>query len=307
MKPVVVSLGLALSLSACGVDVGAPGAWVPIEDVEPPFATESNLAMAPSTFRSLHPVATDRIRVVSFNIDLEVPGVSPSAVADAIANDPNLASAGVFLMQDCESYPGEAASRVRPIAEQLGLDYLYVPARIKDGDPTHTHGLAILTAFPITNVLRKELPLSQAGAQRKIAVSADLEIGDRVLHIIDVHLELGLDTGKRLAQLRPAVIDAPQATLVAGDFNMSWVQWAPGGVPVLSGTGATDQSETVISYMKALGFDAPTEGSGPTAHAFGIEARVDAIFSRGLDVTFGGVPRIGPSDHWPVWVDVALR
>jgi hypothetical protein len=58
--------------------------------------------------------------------------------------------------------------------------------------------------------------------------------------------------------------------------------------------------------MHALRFDAPTAGSGPTAHAYGIEARVDAFFTRGLNVAFGGVEHIGQSDHWPIWVDVQL-
>ena len=294
---------LLLAIAGCGVNVGAPGEWVPVDQVEAPLAVEASATAPPSTFRSLHPVATDVIRVVTYNVD-EENDIVPSALVSAIENDPDLASASVFLLQEVEAYPGEAASRIQPLAQALGLGYIYVPARIKD-DPSHTHGLAILSAFPIENVEKKELPMS--GTSMRIAVAADLVVGDRVLHIVDLHLGFDSDAATRIAQLRPGVIDAPDATLVAGDFNMSWVQWTPVGVPILSGTSATDQAAAVTSYMRALHFDAPTVDSGPTATAFGIEARVDAIFTRGLDATFGKVERVGPSDHWPVWADVRLR
>ena len=35
-----------------------------------------------------------------------------------------------------------------------------------------------------------------------------------------------------------------------------------------------------------------------------LSARVDAVFARGLEVTFGGIPRVDP--QWPMWVDVQL-
>jgi endonuclease/exonuclease/phosphatase (EEP) superfamily protein YafD len=46
--------------------------------------------------------------------------------------------------------------------------------------------------------------------------------------------------------------------------------------------------------------------SGPTEHAYGLEVKLDSIYTRGLDVTFGGVVRTGPSDHRPMYIDVKL-
>jgi hypothetical protein len=91
--------------------------------------------------------------------------------------------------------------------------------------------------------------------------------------------------------------------LVAGDFNTNWVTWA-GSVPVLASD--RDQAPILDSYMTSLAFEAPSATSGPTEHAYGLEFKLDSIYTRGLDVTFGGVVRTGPSDHWPMYIDVKL-
>jgi endonuclease/exonuclease/phosphatase (EEP) superfamily protein YafD len=95
------------------------------------------------------------------------------------------------------------------------------------------------------------------------------------------------------------------SVVVGGDFNSCWVEWANGSVPVLTSTSASDQSRVIDSYMSAIHFDAPTRDSGPTEHMFGLEQRLDMIYTRGLQATFGAVERVGPSDHWPMWIDVA--
>lgn len=67
-----------------------------------------------------------------------------------------------------------------------------------------------------------------------------------------------------------------------------------------------DPALILDSYMASLSFDAPSAASGPTEHAYGLEFKLDSIYTRGLDVTFGGVVRTGPSDHWPMYIDVRL-
>jgi len=234
------------------------------------------------------------LRVVTYNTEY---GEDPEGLADAILNTPELASAGVFLLQEEEDHPEEGTSRAQQLADLVGLDYVYIPAREK-GDGTH--GLAIMTAFPLENVEMMDLPLANNGVQR-IAVQADVVAGDRTLHVIDIHLETRLSPSDRVEQLHPAVIDAPDASLVAGDFNTNWVTWA-GDIPVLS--AEHDQVPILNSYMAALGFDAPSADSGPTEHMYGLEFKLDSIYTRGLSTTFGGVVKVGPSDHWPMYIDV---
>lgn len=286
-------------LSGCGLNASGAGAWTPLDQLAPPVVGEMSTMMPPSPFRAGHPVVSDPIRIVTYNTEITI---DPLAIANAIETTPELAQAGVFLLQESEQYPGEQASRVKPLAEHLGLNYAYIPEW--EMSPGHTQGLAVMSAYPIENVMRMDLPL--AGPHRRASAAADIIVGDRVLHVITVHLELRTNAGQRLAQLRPAVIDAPATTVVAGDFNMVPAEWVDVGIPVLSGSDAVDQAPVVDAYMRSLHFDTPTQGSGPTSGAYGIYGRLDAIYTRGMDVAYGGVPHIGPSDHWPLWVDVKL-
>jgi len=281
-----------LVVAGCAFDMTADQPWVSIDGITAPLAPDA----APPPIGK--PAPTGPVRVVTYNVQY---GPDLAGAAAAIAGDAALASAGVILVQEIEAYPGEGAPRARTLAGLLGMGFVYVPARVK-GDGTH--GLAILSAFPIANVEKMDLPDSRAHEiQHRIAIAADIAIGEHTLHVIDVHLDTKLEPRERIAQLHPAVIDAPDATLVGGDFNTSWIAWA-NGVPILETSGASDQGPIVDSYMAGLAFGTPTAGCGPTEHMYGVEQRLDAIYARGLDVAFGGVERVGPSDHWPLWIDV---
>jgi endonuclease/exonuclease/phosphatase family metal-dependent hydrolase len=296
---------MVIALIGCGLDLTPAQPWVPVESLvgehgrPQGVSLRSEAAIATANpFRIRNPATSAPVRLVTYNVQY---GPDPSALAAAIGDTPDLRTAGVILLQEVESYPAEGTSRAAQMAALLGLGYVYVPAREVDGGGTH--GLAILSAFPIVNVERMLLPDAGKGRTR-IAIQADIDVAGRLLHVINLHLDTKLNTKERIAHLRPAVIDAPTETLVAGDFNTCWVEWVNGTIPVLSSGAATDQAVVVDSYMLALGFDAPTTGSGATERLYGVEQRLDSVYSRGLSVRFGGVEKIGPSDHWPMWVDV---
>jgi endonuclease/exonuclease/phosphatase family metal-dependent hydrolase len=291
-RAVVAAVGW---VAGCGVDLGPAQPWQPIDQLQLPSAMAAELS-APGTFRTTQTTASSPLRVVTYNTEY---GQDPEGLAAAILGDPELSRAGLFLFQEEESYPTEGESRAARLARLLGLGYVYIPARTKGAG---THGLALMSAFPIDAIAKMDLPLADNGVPR-IAVSADVHVGDRTLHIIDIHLETRLNPRDRVAQLHPAMIDAADAVLVAGDFNTNWVTWA-GSVPVLASD--RDQAPILDSYMASLAFDAPSAASGPTEHVYGLEFKLDSIYTRGLDVTFGGVVRTGPSDHWPMYIDVSL-
>jgi endonuclease/exonuclease/phosphatase family metal-dependent hydrolase len=282
-----------LTTTACGVELGPDQPWQSLDDTASTVAAERS---APETFRSPRTMPSDPIRVVTYNTEY---GENPQGLAAAILGDPELSRAGLFLLQEEENHPEEGSSRAAQLASLLGLGYLYIPARNKG---TATHGLALISAYPIDHVAKMDLPLADNGVPR-IAVSADVHVGDRTLHVIDIHLETRLNPSERVAQLHPAVIDAPGDVLVAGDFNTNWIAWA-GSVPVLAND--RDQAPILDSYMAALAFDAPSAASGATEHAYGLEFKLDSIYTRDLTVTFGGVVHTGPSDHWPMYIDVQL-
>jgi len=293
-----LALGAIGALGGCGLDMTGPAPWVPIDELAPPLIAE---LAPPPQLRSHAPPAPGVLRVVTYNVQY---GPDIPAAADAIRNDPMLSAAGVVLVQEIEAYPDEGESRAARLAALLDMGFVYVPARVRDSG---THGLAILSPYAIGDVERMDLPESaQRQVRHRIAIRATLDVAGRPVHLVDVHLDTALAARERIASLHPAVVDAPGEVIVAGDFNTCWVEWAGSGVPVLTSSGASDQAPVLDSFMRSLAFDTPTAGSGPTEHMFGFEQRLDSIFTRDLDASSGGVVHAGPSDHWPLWIDVRL-
>lgn len=287
-----------LALAGC-VDVGTPGTWVPIETIE--GTLEPAMRAMPNVRTMTSP--TGAVRVVTYNILNG--GIDPVELARTITADPELAKADVILLQEAVGYPEEGELRTARMADALGMAWTYVPARV---DGTGTLGNAILSRYPLMIVEKMDLPIATRKRQR-IAIGADVQIGDRTLRVITTHLDTSLNIPDRIQQLRPAIIDAPDAVLVGGDFNTSPYSWEDGVVPLISTSQVVDTDQAIVfdDYMGALGFSNFTRDAGPTARKLGIEARLDALFTRGMTVTAGSVERdVDVSDHWPVWVDVTL-
>jgi endonuclease/exonuclease/phosphatase family metal-dependent hydrolase len=58
--------------------------------------------------------------------------------------------------------------------------------------------------------------------------------------------------------------------------------------------------------MRHIDFTTPTARLGATWSGV-VDARLDAIFTRGVTAIPGAVERsVTMSDHWPVWVDIVL-
>lgn len=290
---------LSLLLGGCGVDLGATADWVDGDSVTGALALDRGGA---TRALSMPLTSGDSFRVVSFNVEM---GGDPALLATEIRNNADIAGASLFLIQEQESYPEEGTTRARRLAQQLDLGYVYVPGRVKNGG---THGLALMSRFPIENVEVMMLPLTDGGQQR-IAICADIVVGEVRLHIVNVHLETHINITDRILHFRPAIIDAPERVIVAGDVNTNPYLWEEGSVPLVPTAQIvdTDQAPLLDDYMRALGFATPTSNVGPTERMLGVESRLDAIYTRGLVAGKGHVDRsVGGSDHWPIWVDVTL-
>jgi endonuclease/exonuclease/phosphatase family metal-dependent hydrolase len=294
MDPVSRLVVAALLLAAgCGADLGQPGEWVALDQLEGPLAWDrgdapTSMAAAPSV-----------VRLVTYNVRS---GADVDGLAAAISGDPDLRTASVITLQEEEDHPGEGGSRAGRLAVKLGMSWVYVPARAA-GDGSH--GLAILSHLPIEAVDVMSLPLSEV-SQPRIAVRAQLATPAGSLTVIDVHLGAVLNATDRILQLRPAVIDETGPLVVAGDFNTSAYAWSQDVPDVPAGvSGVTDQAPIIDDYMAALGFAAPTAGLGPTEDTLGYQSRLDSIYTLGQDAQPGAVVRtIDLSDHWPMWIDL---
>ncbi|MFQ5694702.1 MAG: endonuclease/exonuclease/phosphatase family protein [Terriglobia bacterium] len=200
-------LGLGAGLLALPLATQAPTPEAPLEP------ELGNLLPDPDA-------GVESLRLVSFNVHK---GEDIPALAKTIRNTPDLCDADIFLVQEIESHPSEGTSRTRKLAEALELNYVYAPARRTDTGGTH--GLAILSRFPLSGV--KIIPLPQFSlrfnTRRRIALAATVAVGDRSLRLYNLHLDTRLNTKDRLAQLRP-VVEAARAhpasgAGVGGDFN----------------------------------------------------------------------------------------
>ncbi|MGH9789463.1 MAG: endonuclease/exonuclease/phosphatase family protein [Candidatus Acidiferrales bacterium] len=244
------------------------------------------------------------IRIVSFNVHHadDVP-----ALTLAIQRNSGLCSADVFLLQEMESFPAEGASRTRKLAERLGLNYVYAPARLKEaGDGTH--GLAVLSRFPLSEV--EVIPLKQYGlgvnTRRRIALGVTLELGERRLRLYNVHLDTRINARQRIEQLQPIVEAARRygaaEVVIGGDFNTNPFYWLLPVLPVFR----SNQAKAVDDFMGQKGFATPFAEAGGTIRKWGGRFRVDTIYGRGLTARgFAVEESVAVSDHFPVWVDLA--
>jgi endonuclease/exonuclease/phosphatase family metal-dependent hydrolase len=173
-----------VALAGCALDMSPPTPWVPIDQA--PFPSELAQPDVEEIGNRLPAVMTHPVRVVTYNVQY---GPDMDAIGDAIESVPALASAGVFLLQEIEAYDAEGTSRTQQLAQRLNLGYVYVPARaVPDG----THGLAIISAFPIMTVERMDLRESANPSQHRIAVRATIDVAGTPLHVINLHLDTKL-------------------------------------------------------------------------------------------------------------------
>jgi endonuclease/exonuclease/phosphatase family metal-dependent hydrolase len=290
------ALVLALATGCISID-DAEQPWVAADQIAAPLAPELGVGGEPR-------VANATLRIASWNVER---GADPDAVASEIMTSPVLASADVILVQEIEAYPGEGASRASRLATALGMSWFYAPAR-NEGDGTH--GDAILSRFVLSAPEVKQLPFvdQPINARHRIAQRAVLELGSRTLPIVNVHLDTRLAPVDRIRQLDPAVSDNPPEVIVGGDLNtLPWI-WVETAVPLTSTEAVVgqDQAQIVDDYLNAQGFVTPLVHDADT-HESDFDMRLDALCPRGFRVLDAGVDySVAGSDHYAVWIDIAL-
>mgnify|MGYP001593276469 CR=1 FL=1 len=289
-----------LAFAGCAIDLGPTAPWIDAAEIGGPLAPE--LGPPPGIPAS----APAQLRVVSFNVEK---GADVEGLAAAIRGTPALATADVLLLQEIESHPDEGGSRASRLAAALGMGYAYAPERV-EGDGTH--GPAILSRWPLEHVQVMALPFADLAISDapRIALAAEVAVGDQVLHLVDLHLDTRLNATGRILQMRPAVLDTPWPTIVGGDLNTNPYLWAGDTVPQLPVDSLvdSDQAPVIDDYMRHIGYATPTADLGPTQRFGGVvDSRLDAIFTRGVTGVPGAVERtVTLSDHWPLWIDVDL-
>jgi endonuclease/exonuclease/phosphatase family metal-dependent hydrolase len=225
----------------------------------------------------------DQLAVVTWNIKFA------EEVEEAIEEwdvNSDLARADIVLLQEMDE------AGVELMARQLGYNYVYYPASIHDRHD-RTFGNAILSKWPILESAKILLPhQSPSNEQRRIAVRAVIQVGEREVLAYSLHTEtLVLSARKRGEQIDALVKDIedqPQNhVVVGGDFN----------------TFTQSSIDDLESTMAEAGLERISAGTGATVLSLGdFGFTLDHLFAKNMTLLEGGVwPGTSASDHAPVW------
>ncbi len=216
-------------------------------------------------------------------------------------------------------------ARALDMAYVYAVEFLKVPA-IDKAKPfpqdVCEHGNAILSRYPLGNVraLRHKANVSSwysppgKGGEKgtrlggRIALTADVKVGGRLLRLYVLHLASGVNDGPvRAAQAAEVVKDAAGAmppVVVGGDFNAALYSFK------LQGLGADDR---VVTPFLAAGYS-DAHGALPFMKRITLPDSIlvlDFLLCKGASCSAPGVCPValckGLSDHLPVWATVRLE
>jgi len=289
-----MKLVLVLVLVGCVDMTDHQTPWQDASTITGTLAPEFGVTPAPLS-------STCTLRIATWNLHF---APDPADLAARIQTS-DLASADVILTQEVDAYPDEPSSRASRLAAALGMTYVFAPATTVG---EHTHGLAIFSRYPLTAPAIRELPFfdNALNPERRIALRADVDLGDELLRIVDVHLDTRMAPADRIFQLHPAVNDSGDRLIAGGDFNTLPWSWAGGTVPVTSTEAVTGQQQAAVvdDYMLGNAFTRALTPDSPTFPVPLFSMRLDNLYARGPAITAAAVAPVDGSDHRPVWVDV---
>jgi endonuclease/exonuclease/phosphatase family metal-dependent hydrolase len=269
----------------------------------------------------------DRLVVLAFNMER---GIHLDDQIRQLTDGTSAPASDVLLLSELDR--GCPRSGYRNVAEDLaralGLHVVFATEFVElEPDPSDAtrwravceHGNALLSRYPIGNVRAVRhatqrswytppgAPADEPRLGGRIAIHADIQVGDRYLHVAALHLESSGDMSIRTAQAAEAAEEGlaqPWPVVMGGDLNAGlYFVDVQEGVP----TDPTVMELTNRGYVDAHG-------------ALPYEQRItdpdmsfilDLILGRNADFLAPGVGD-GPtwdglSDHRPVWATVAPR
>jgi endonuclease/exonuclease/phosphatase family metal-dependent hydrolase len=240
--------------------------------------------------------------------------------ARAFSDEKLLPRVDVLALQEADKRTKRAGEHhvARELAGELQMDWIHVPAGIPRGqkpkprqwwldfeeqiglyDPGDT-GVGLLSHLPLSDVTRIDLPWKECAWRPRLAMAATVSVGgtrakaDYELRIVNAHIDPHAAVGGQFEQLEFLIDEAETFNgprMILGDFN------------TLSKRKAVETRKLLESH----GYTTPFPTGTPTWRGAGIRLHADWIFYRGLEITRWGVARpLNVSDHWPIWVEVAL-
>ena len=236
------------------------------------------------------------------------------AAATALSNGTLLPRVDVLALQEADKQTARAGGIhvARELAAELKMAWVHAPAGIPRGVKPKTRqwwldfeepiglydegdtGIALLSRFPLTEVMRIDLPWQECAWRPRLAMGATVSVGLLRLRIFNVHVDPHAAAGGQLEQLEVIAEQAAastEPTMILGDFN----------------TLSSKKCMETRRFLEARGYTTPFRTGTPTWRGALIRLHADWIFTRGVRITRWGVARpLSASDHWPVWSEVDL-
>jgi endonuclease/exonuclease/phosphatase family metal-dependent hydrolase len=239
------------------------------------------------------------IKIISYNIRWRS-GEDLKKLIQLFRDDPEVGNAAILGLQEVDRKKKRSGNTntVREIADELGMHYAWAaPPSVKNGSEEET-GVAILSIYPLSDLRRIVLPNEGPNKRRRVALGATLNVEGREWRVYSAHGETRLAFDKKLEQMNSLLKDlsrypADMPALIVGDFNT----WEPGAdrkiIKLFSDAGMKTPFGTDSTFSRRVLF-------------VPIEFRLDWIWLRGIEASeFGIDKKIGISDHWPLWLNVA--
>ena len=184
----------------------------------------------------------------------------------------------------------------RQLAEALGMRYAWAAPPDSDKDGEEETGVALLSAFPLSDVERVVLAGEGPDGRKRVAVGATLDVGGVPVRVYSVHAETRMPIAQKVGHWRTVLEDLGRfpkvgRAVVLGDFN-------------------TIKGKDVRAARKLFadaGFVTPFPDDHSTWRTFIVKLKLDWLWLRGLEPGDFGVDKsVGLSDHWPLWVKIKV-
>ena len=276
----------------------------------------------------------DEIVLCAYNVER---GLRLDDQLRAFAGAAGMPTPDVLLISEADRGCTRSGDRnvTREYARALGMCYVYgvefveLPRFWGPGGSVRRrceHGNAIVSRYPLGNVrlvrhrrtrswhstVQRVLHVGQPRLGGRVALAADLRIGDRMLRVYSVHFESGRrgrgsrsPDAYREAQAVELMDDASglqQGVVIGGDMNVG---------RYLGLSGDDESVEPVTDALVEAGYE-DAHAALPRRERVTTDSglAIDLIFGRGVRFTGSGVgPQSvwgGLSDHLPLWARVSL-
>jgi len=244
----------------------------------------------------------------------ELIGANIRAAAEAFSSGRLLPAVDVLALQEADKRTARTGGHhvASELAAELKMNWVHAPAGIPRGlkpvtrqwwldfeEPIDLHdegdtGVALLSRLPLTDVTRIDLPWHECPWRPRLAIAATVSLGQSQLRIFNAHVDPHAAADGQLEQLETIGMQAESSDipiLILGDFN----------------TLSDKKCKETRRYLESKGYKTAFPTGTATWRGAGIRLHADWVFSKGVSIKRWGVAKpLSVSDHWPIWVEVAL-